>query len=151
MQWKPNVTVAAVVQRDDRFLLVEEESDGHIVFNQPAGHLEEGESLLEAVHREVREETAREFRPRALIGVYLYPNRFVSDVTYLRFCFVGECLEPDPEQELDEGIIRTVWLTLDEIRRENAKLRSPLVLKCINDYLSGKQYPLDLLDHSLLR
>lgn len=150
MQWKPNVTVAAVIHREGRFLLVEEESDGHIVFNQPAGHLEESESLVDAVRREVLEETAREFYPESLIGVYLYPNRFVNNITYLRFCFAGLCSESHRERELDNGIIQTLWLTRAEIQHEDDKLRSPLVLKCIDDYLKGKHYPLDFLDHSLL-
>lgn len=150
MQWKPNVTVAAVIRKEGRFLLVEEQADDHIVFNQPAGHLEKDEHLLDAVKREVLEETARQFLPDTLTGIYLYPNRFVDDITYLRFCFAGTCLEPEPEQPLDEGIIRTVWLTREEITEQSDRLRSPLVLKCIDDYLSGKQYPLDILDHSLL-
>lgn len=150
MQWKPNVTVAAVIHEQDRFLLVEEEADDHVVYNQPAGHLEQGEHLLQAVQREVLEETAREFRPQALVGVYLYPNRFNPDITYLRFCFAGSCGEPHPERSLDEGIIRTLWLTRADLERQGDKLRSPLVLKCIDDYLGGKHHSLNLLDHSLL-
>lgn len=150
MQWKPNVTVAAIIRKEDRFLLVEEIADEHIVFNQPAGHLEKDEHLLDAVKREVLEETARHFQPEVLVGIYLYPNRFVNDITYLRFCFAGTCLEPEPGRLLDEGIIRTTWLSREEIVEKNDKLRSPLVLKCIDDYLSGKQYPLNILDHSLL-
>lgn len=150
MQWKPNVTVAAVIHRENRFLLVEEQADGHIVFNQPAGHLEQNEHLLDAVKREVMEETAREFQPETLTGVYLYPNRFVEDITYLRFCFAGTCTETIPGQPLDDVIIRTVWMTRLEIVEQSGMMRSPLVLKCIDDYLSGKQYSLDILDHSLL-
>jgi len=150
MQWKPNVTVAAVIKNADRFLLVEEKVDDHIVFNQPAGHLEKDEGLLDAVKREVLEETTRRFQPEALIGIYLYPNRFGNDITYLRFCFAGLCLEPEEGRSLDAEIIRTVWLSRTEIRQQNHKLRSPLVLKCIDDCLSGKRYPLDILDHSLL-
>ena len=150
LQWKPNVTVAAVVHQHDRFLLVEEDADNHIVLNQPAGHLERDEHLLDAVRREVLEETARDFRPESLIGVYLYPNRFVEDITYLRFCFAGTCGDRDPDLRLDDGIIRTVWLTRDELVQNRDRLRSPLVMKCFDDYLAGRRYPLEMLDYSLL-
>lgn len=150
MQWKPNVTVAAIINKEDHFLLVEEKADDHIVFNQPAGHLEKDEHLVNAVKREVMEETARHFQPEVLVGIYLYPNRFVNGITYLRFCFAGTCLEPEPGKPLDKEIIRTVWMTREEIEEQGKKLRSPLVLKCIDDYLSGKQHPLNILDHSLL-
>lgn len=150
LQWKPNVTVAAIICQDDRFLLVEESADGNVVLNQPAGHLEKDEHLLDAVRREVLEETAREFRPESLTGVYLYPNQFVEDLTYLRFCFAGTCGDNNPGLSLDDGILRTVWLTRNEIVQNRNRLRSPLVLKCLDDYLAGKQYPLDLLDGSLV-
>jgi 8-oxo-dGTP pyrophosphatase MutT (NUDIX family) len=149
MQWKPNVTVAAVIHEQDRFLLVEEEADEHVVYNQPAGHLEQGEHLLQAAQREVLEETARDFRPECLVGVYLYPNRFNPEITYLRFCFAGSCGAPQPGRDLDEGIIRTLWLTRAELDQRQDRLRSPLVLKCIDDYLAGHYHPLDLLNHSL--
>ena len=146
MQWKPNVTVAAIAEDKGRFLLVEENADNHIVFNQPAGHLEKDETLVEAIKREVMEETAWEFEPQSLVGVYLYPNPQL-DIIYLRFCFAGRCITQDADATLDEGIIRAVWLSKEEIESRQDKMRSPMVLNCINDYLSGKQYPLDLLNH----
>ena len=146
MRWKANVTVAAVVERDEKFLLVEESADNHIVFNQPAGHLEKDETLIEAITREVLEETAWEFIPEAIVGVYMYPNQH-SDITYLRFCFSGTCVNHHPEQTLDDGIIQTVWLSKEEIRDNDDKMRSQMVQLCIDDYLSGKSYPLELLNH----
>jgi len=148
MRWKPNVTVAAIVERDQKFLLVEEDADNHIVFNQPAGHLEKGESLIDAVKREVLEETAWEFIPQAIVGIYMYPNQH-SDITYLRLCFSGTCENYHPEQALDEGIIQAMWLSKKEIKENNDKMRSPMVSQCIKDYLSGKKYPLELLNHFL--
>ena len=145
MRWKPNVTVAAIVELDQKFLLVEENADNHIVFNQPAGHLEKGESLTDAVKREVLEETAWEFIPQAIVGIYMYPNQH-SDITYLRICFSGTCENHHPEQALDDGIIQAVWFSKEE---NNDKMRSQMVPQCINDYLSGKNYPLELLNHFL--
>ena len=148
MRWKPNVTVAAIVERDQKFLLVEENADNHIVFNQPAGHLERGESLIEAVKREVLEETAWEFIPQAIVGFYMYPDQH-SDITYLRLCFSGTCENHHPEQALDDGIIQAVWLNREEIKENEDKMRSPMVTQCIDDYLSGKKYPLDLINSYL--
>lgn len=145
-QWKPNVTVAAVIERDGHFLLVEESADGGVFFNQPAGHLESGESLLEAVRREVREETGHEFEPRSLVGVYLCPEPRAG-LTYLRFCFAGTAQPPAGRVELDDGILRTLWLNRAEIEALGERLRSKLVLLCIDDYLSGRRYPLELLGH----
>lgn len=145
-QWKPNVTVAAIIERDGHFLLVEEEADGGVLINQPAGHLEHGESLLEAARREVREETGHEFEPRSLVGVYLYPNPRVG-ITYLRFCFEGSARPPSIKTELDQGIIRTLWLNRDAIGKLGDRLRSSMVTRCIDDYLSGQRYSLDLLQH----
>ena len=147
MQWKPNTTVAAIAEKDGRFLLVEEEISGNLVFNQPAGHLEHGESLIEAVKREVLEETAWEFEPESLVGVYLYPNPNDENITYLRFCFYGHCLSEHKGQPLDDGILRAVWLSADEIEQEQSRMRSPMVIKCIQDHLQGEVYPLDLLNH----
>ncbi len=147
MQWKPNTTVAAIAEKDGRFLLVEEEISGELVFNQPAGHLEHGESLIEAVKREVLEETAWEFEPESLVGVYLYPNPNDEHITYLRFCFYGHCLHEHVGQALDDGILRAVWLSADEIEQEQARMRSPMVTRCIQDHLRGEAYPLDLLNH----
>lgn len=146
MQWKPNVTVAAIAEDAGRFLLVEEDADNHIVFNQPAGHLEKNETLISAIKREMLEETAREFEPESLVGVYLYPNPH-ADIIYLRFCFAGRCTKYHANRSLDNGIIRAVWLSKAEIEANQDKMRSPMVLNCINDYLSGKRYPLALINH----
>lgn len=146
MIWKPNVTVAAVIERDGKFLLVEEETDDGIRFNQPAGHLECGESLLDAVVRETREETRYDFVPQALVGIYNWRHP-VKDLTYLRFAFTGEVTGCDPERALDEGIIAARWLSPDEIRASSERHRSPLILRCVEDWLAGRRYPLDLLVH----
>jgi ADP-ribose pyrophosphatase YjhB (NUDIX family) len=146
MQWKPNVTVAAIAERSGRFLLVEENVEGEILFNQPAGHLEHGETLLEAVQREVLEETAYKFTPQHLVGVYLYPNPR-NDIVYLRFCFAGTCAEEPLEAELDAGIIRTHWLSREEMSNLGEQLRSRMVIHCIDDYQKGRRYPLELLNH----
>lgn len=146
--WKPNVTVAAVIERDGRFLLVEEHTDRGRLFNQPAGHLDPGESLVRAVARETLEETACNFEPTGLLGVYQYHSG-ADDVTYIRFAFTGKITGPEAGRPLDTGIIRAVWLTPQEIRRDAARHRSPLVMRCINDYLAGRRFPLDILyDHS---
>ncbi len=144
MRWKTNVTVAAVVQRDGRFLLVEENIQGRRVFNQPAGHLEKNESLADAVRREVLEETAWEFQPEALIGTYLYPGP-QAEITYLRFCFAGSCRRHHPERALDENIIQVHWLTRAELEAKREQLRSPVVLQCVEDFLLGHRYPLAIL------
>ncbi len=144
--WKPNVTVAAVVERDGCFLLVEEETSDGLRFNQPAGHLEAKESLVEAVAREALEETAHPFRPTHLLGIYQWP-RPDGKVTYLRFSFAGETGERVAGQALDTGIVRTVWLTREEIIACRDRHRSPLVLQCVDDYLSGRRLPLELIRH----
>lgn len=149
MQWKPNATVAAIAEKDGRFLLVEEKINENLVFNQPAGHLEHGETLIEAVKREVQEETAWEFEPEYLIGVYLYPNPHKTEITYLRFCFYGHCSNEHKGQALDEGIVRAAWLSREEIEKERERMRSPLVTHCIDDYLKGNRYPLELLHHGI--
>lgn len=146
MIWKPNVTVAAVVQRDGKFLLVEEETEAGLAFNQPAGHLEEGESLVDAVVREALEETAYHFKPTHLVGIYNWKHP-AKDVTYLRFAFAGELRGWEADRKLDEGIVGARWLTLDEVKATQARHRSPLILRCIEDHLAGKCYPLDLLVH----
>lgn len=146
MVWKPNVTVAAVICRDGKFLLVEEETDKGLAFNQPAGHLEQGEALLDAVVRETLEETAYTFRPTHLVGIYSWPHP-EKDLTYLRFAFTGELLDHDPDRPLDEGIVAARWLSLDEIRATQARHRSPLILRCCEDWLAGKRYPLEQLVH----
>jgi ADP-ribose pyrophosphatase YjhB (NUDIX family) len=144
MIWKPNVVVAAVVERDGKFLLVEEEAEGRRVLNQPAGHLDAGETLIDAVIRETLEETAWHFVPEALLGVYRWPHP-AGDVTYLRFAFTGHVREHDAQRKLDHGIHRALWLTPGEIRREQARHRSPQVQRAVDDYLDGRRYPLDLL------
>ena len=142
--WKPNVTVAAVLERDGRFLLVEEHTEQGIRFNQPAGHLEPGESLIEGAVRETLEETAYAFLPTAVLGIYQYHHES-DDTTYLRFAFTGEITGHEAERALDEGIIRAVWLTVEEIRGHGARHRSPLVMRCVDDYLAGRRYPLELI------
>ncbi|WP_415034759.1 NUDIX hydrolase [Azonexus sp.] len=144
MVWKPHVTVAAVIARDGRFLLVEEDTDDGRAFNQPAGHLEAGESLLEAVVRETLEETAYPFRPTALVGVYQWRHPH-KDLSYLRFAFTGELLGDALPRALDSGIIAAHWLSLGEIAAQAAHHRSPLVQRCCDDYLAGRRYPLDVL------
>ncbi len=146
MVWKPNVTVAAVLEQDNKFLLVEEHTSDGLRFNQPAGHLEANESLLAAVVRETLEESAYTFEPDFLIGIYHWHST-ASDTTYLRFAFTGRILAHDAERALDEGIVRAVWLAPDEIRATVDLHRSPLLLRCVEDYLDGKRHPLDLLVH----
>jgi phosphatase NudJ len=144
-RWRPNVTVAAVVERGGRYLLVEEHAaDGTLKLNNPAGHLDPGETLLQAVVREVLEETACVFTPTHLQGIHLAPSA-TGDVTYLRFAFAGHVSEPIPGRSLDDGILRTLWLTPDEIAAERARHRSALLVRCIEDHRAGKRYPLDLL------
>ena len=147
MVWKPNVTVAAIVYRDGKFLLVEEETEVGLAFNQPAGHLEEDEPLVDAVVRETLEETAYHFWPTHVVGVYHWKHPTKEDTTYLRFAFGGELLGFEPERRLDDGIVAARWLTLDEVRATQARHRSPLILRCCEDLLAGKRYPLDLLVH----
>ena len=155
-RWKPSVTVAAVIERDfdgiRKFLLVEEETRDGLKLNNPAGHLDPGESPFQGCIRETLEETAFHFTPTALVGVYL--SRFERtvareeeplDITYLRFTFCGELGAHVAGQALDEGIVRTVWLTADEIRASTHMHRSPLLLSCVEDYLAGKRYPLELI------
>jgi ADP-ribose pyrophosphatase YjhB (NUDIX family) len=140
MPWKPDVTVAAVIEQQGRYLLVEELQEGVSVFNQPAGHLEAGENLPAAVIREVLEETTRVFTPTAALGVYLWHNP--AGVTYLRVAFSGTCSAPLAGRTLDTGIIATHWLTHAEIIALGARLRSPLVLRCIEDYEAGQRFSL---------
>jgi 8-oxo-dGTP pyrophosphatase MutT (NUDIX family) len=142
VRWNPEVTVAAIVARGDRFLFVEERIEGRLVLNQPAGHLEDGESLVEAVVRETREETAWRLRPDALVGTYLW--RSPGDGrTFLRFAFCGTVDDHRADQALDTGIVRTVWLTHAQVLAQSGRTRSPLVLRCIDDYLLGKREPLN--------
>lgn len=154
-RWKPSVTVAAVIEKGGRYLLVEEETPEGLKLNNPAGHLDPGESPADGCAREALEETTYVFKPTALVGVYL--SRFQrpaagDDVTYLRFAFTGELGDAVPGRTLDTGIVRTVWLTPDEIRASAARHRSPLLLRCVEDHLAGRRFPLDLVftDSSVL-
>jgi 8-oxo-dGTP pyrophosphatase MutT (NUDIX family) len=145
--WKPSVTVAAIIERDGHFLLIEEETSDGIRFNQPSGHLDPSESLVQAVTRETWEEAAYDFAPTALVGMYM--SRYISsrtntDVTYLRFAFAGE-LGAKHDHPLDEGILRTVWMSYAEMVECQEKHRSPLVMRCVDDFLEGKRAPLSML------
>ena len=146
MIWKPHVTVAAIAENDGKFLIVEENIDGQMVYNQPAGHLDSGESLIEAVIRETLEETAWTFQPEALVGVQLWRHPVHSE-SYLRFSFCGSCYEHNTDRPLDDGIEEVVWLSRDELMDNNHRLRSPMVLRTIDDYLEGRRYSLDILEH----
>ncbi|HNE70795.1 MAG TPA: NUDIX hydrolase [Giesbergeria sp.] len=155
-RWKPNVTVAALIERDGHFLLVEEDTADGLRLNNPAGHLDPGESPIQACIREVLEETAHDFTPTAVVGVYL--NRFRrtrtgDDITYLRFAFAGQLGTHHGWRALDEGIVRTVWMTPEEIRATRDRHRSPLLLRCLDDYLAGQRFSLNLVhtDDSVLQ
>jgi 8-oxo-dGTP pyrophosphatase MutT (NUDIX family) len=145
-QFKPNATVAAIIEQNGQFLLVEETTDRGNRFNQPAGHLEDNETLTQAVIRETLEESAYDFTPEALLGVYLWKHQH-NDTSYLRFAFIGNVSTHYPEQALDTGIVRTVWMGIDAIRESAHLLRSPQVLTCIEDYLAGKRFPLEVITH----
>lgn len=147
-RFKPSVTVAAVIEREGRYLLVEEHTPEGLRLNNPAGHLEPGEALATACAREALEETAHTFTPTALVGIYL--SRFVrpatgEEITYLRFAFCGELGAQLAGRSLDTGIVRTLWLTPDEVRASQDRHRSPLLLRCIEDHLAGQRHPLALL------
>lgn len=144
--WKPSATVAAVIERDGRFLLVEERIDGRLVLNQPAGHLDPGESLVDACRREVLEETAHRFQPEALVGIYRW-HYAPKDVTFLRFCFAGR-VGPAENRPLDKEIVRLHWLAPEELRARRAEHRSPLVQQCVDDYLAGKRFALEVFSAS---
>ena len=144
--WKPNTTVAAIIEQNGKFLLVEENTDRGNRFNQPAGHLEDGETLLQAVIRETMEESAYEFMPEALLGIYHWKHPH-NDTTYLRFAFIGKIGLNYPMQELDVGIVQAVWMDINEIRDKADLMRSPQVLTCFEDYLAGKSYPLEVVTH----
>lgn len=145
--WRPDVTVAAVIEREGRFLLIEEVTRRGPMLNQPAGHLEPGETLTAAVIRETLEECAHRFEPEALLGIYHHGQGADSGgVTYMRFAFAGHASGHEPARTLDEGIIGYAWMSLEEIRASQSRHRSPLVLQCVEDYLAGTRYPLDLLN-----
>lgn len=144
MDGRPHITVAALIEQDNRFLMVEEQSANGEVINQPAGHLENGETLIDAVKRETLEETAWTFEPDAIVGLHLWHHP-ATTASFLRISFSGRCLRHDPNRTLDSGILRTLWLSKEELATQQSRLRSPLVLRCINDYLDGEHYPLSLI------
>lgn len=144
MVWKPHVTVAAVIERDQRFLFVEEHTPSGLQFNQPAGHLEPNEDFITAVKREVYEETAWQFEPEHLVAIQLW-RKTPEHPTFLRLCFAGQCNSHEANKTLDDGIVATHWLSRDEIAAESHRLRSPLVLMSVDEYLSGQRHPLSLL------
>lgn len=149
-QNKVHLTVAAIIEKQGKFLLVEEHDltaesypdDSCTVLNQPAGHVEFNENIIDAVIRETLEETAWHFTPQFATGIYhwQHPN---SDI-YIRHCFAGDVTSHEQERQLDEGIVNAVWLSMEEIKQQAARHRSPLVLKCLDDYLSGQQFPLHM-------
>jgi 8-oxo-dGTP pyrophosphatase MutT (NUDIX family) len=146
-RWKPSVTVATVIEKEGRFLLVEEHTPEGLRLNNPAGHLDPGESPAQGCARETLEETAWHFTPTALVGIYLSRfQRATEDITYLRFAFCGELGTFDPDRTLDTGIVRALWMTPDEVRQSAARHRSPLVLQCMEDYLKGQRYPMALIN-----
>jgi len=144
MIWKPHATVAAIIEHNNKFLMVEELIQGEAVFNQPAGHLEPDESIIDAVIRETREETAWQFVPEAVTGIYLWKHPGNGE-SFLRVAICGSCKNHDAQQPLDKEIIQAVWKSRHELVAEPKKLRSPMVINCIDDYLAGKRYPLDML------
>jgi ADP-ribose pyrophosphatase YjhB (NUDIX family) len=144
MVWMPHVTVAAVVERAGQFLLVDELVNGRRVLNQPAGHLDEGETLTEAAIRETLEETAWRFKPQGLVGIYRW-RQPLKGITFLRVTFYGEAIEHDPSRELDNGIVACVWMTYKQLAAASQRLRSPMVLRSIADYQVGARHSLSLL------
>lgn len=147
-RWTPSSTVAAIIERDGRYLMIEEHTPEGLRLNSPAGHLDPGESPLQGVVRETLEETTCDFTPSALLGVYLSRFQRAStgeDITYLRFAFCGTVGEPKPELTLDTGIVRTLWMTPDELRACPERHRSPLVMRCVDDHVAGRRFPLETI------
>ncbi len=145
IRWKPSVTVAAIIERDGRYLLIEEHTPEGLRLNNPAGHLDPGESPEQGVAREALEETAHAFQPTALVGIYLsrfQRERTGEDVTYLRFAYCGDLGTEEVGRALDTGIVRTLWMTPAEVRASADRHRSPLVLRCIEDHLAGRRFPM---------
>lgn len=145
-RWSAHATVAAIVEVNGKFLLVEEETERGNRFNQPAGHLEDNETLTEAVIRETQEEAAYTFTPTALLGIYHWKHEH-NNSTYLRFAYIGQVSNHQPTQTLDDGIIRTVWMSIEEVREKAMLMRSPQVVTCFEDYLAGKSFPLEIMRH----
>lgn len=146
MNWTPHVVVACVVERDSRYLIVEERINGQMRLNQPAGHWEQGESLIEGARRETLEETRWEVEPTHALGLYHVDPPGLG-YGFLRIAFVAEALRERPELELDHGIARALWMTREEIVASRDRHRSPMVLRCVDDYLAGTRYPLHLIAH----
>ena len=151
-RWKPSVTVAGIIEQDGRYLLVEEHTPKGLMLNNPAGHLDPGESPLQACVREVLEDTAYAFTPTALVGIYLSrfgkpptPEDPEEDITYLRFAFTGVLGEHHPERPLDNGIVRTLWMTIDEMLASQARHRSRLLVRCARDHARGVRLPLETI------
>jgi 8-oxo-dGTP pyrophosphatase MutT (NUDIX family) len=145
MSLKPDLTVAAIAEDSGRFLFVQERIERRVVLNQPAGHVERGESLIEAVVRETREETGRDFRPESVTGLYLWQGP--SGRTVLRVAFAGRVGERDAGSMLDRGILGTLWLDREELAARSDEHRSPLVSLTVDDYLRGSRHPLEVLKH----
>ena len=144
MRFTPHVTVATIVENDGLFLMVEEQANQRIVLNQPAGHLEADEGLIQAAIRETLEETGWEVEPFAVVGIYLYTAPS-NGVTYQRVCFAAPPRRHHPERQLDDGIVGPCWMTREQLLGEAERWRSELVLRCIDDYLSGHRHPLSLI------
>ena len=151
-RWKPSVTVAAIIERDGRYLLIEEHTPEGLRLNNPAGHLDPGESPQDGCAREALEETTHTFKPTEMVGIYMSrllrparEDRAAEDVTYMRLAYCGELGEQVPGAQLDKGIVRTLWMTPDEIRANVHRLRSPLVLRCMEDHLAGQRFPMSLI------
>ncbi len=146
-RWQPYVTVAAIIERDDQFLLVEEDIDGKLTLNQPAGHWENGETLTEAVIRETLEETAWHFTPEYLVGIYQWQHPKRTELTYLRFAFGGSLTKFEENRKLDSPIVRTLWCDYDKLINTQSRHRSPQLQLCVDDYLAGKRFSMDILTH----
>lgn len=144
MIWTPRTTVAVIVKQNDQYLMVEELIDGKLTLNQPAGHLESNESLIEAAERETLEETAWHVELTSLVGIYRWQHH-ASETTYIRYCFTAQPKYFDSSLSLDPDIEQAVWLSHNQIMSRKQQVRSPLVLDCLADYISGQYYPLTLL------